>query len=62
MIYGTYIQLIQFCSSLPIRQLIAYKNQVKHLKNKPYLVATEVLKIRMKKINIIILQSTTRKD
>ena len=49
MIYGTYIQLIQFCSSLPIRQLIAYKNQVKPLKNKPYLVATEVLKIRMKK-------------
>tara|TARA_Y100001968_G_C19200710_1_gene639811 strand:- start:519 stop:668 length:150 start_codon:yes stop_codon:yes gene_type:complete len=48
MIYGTYIQLIQFCSSLPIRQLIAYKNKVKPLKNKPYLVAIEVLKIRMK--------------
>ena len=49
MIYGTYIQLIKFCSSLPIRQLMAYKDLVKPLKNKPYLVATEVLKIRMKK-------------
>ena len=49
MIHGTYIQLIQFCSSLTIKQLIDYKDQVKSLKNKPYLVATEVLKIRMNK-------------
>ncbi len=49
MTHGTYVQLIQFCSSLPMRQLIAYKNKVRPLKNKPYLVALEVLKIRMKK-------------
>jgi len=46
---GTYIQLIKFCSSLSIKELMDYKNRVKPLKNKPYLVALEVLKIRIKK-------------
>ena len=49
MINGTYIQLIKFCSSLSIKQLMAYKDRVKHLKKKPHLVALEVLKIKMKK-------------
>lgn len=49
MINGTYIQLIKFCFFLFIKQLMAYKDRVKHLKNKPYLVALEVLKIKMKK-------------
>ena len=49
MIHGTYVEAIQFCSSLQMRQLIVYKNKVRPLKNKPYLVGLEVLKIRMKK-------------
>ena len=52
MINGTYIQLIKFCSSLSIKELMDYKDRVKHLKNKPYLVALEVLKIKMKEKNI----------
>jgi len=48
MYYQTYKQLIEFCSNLPIRQLIAYKNVVKEMKNREYLVALEVLKIRLK--------------
>jgi len=48
MYYRTYIELITFCKYLPIRQLIAYKDAVKELKNKEFLVAREVLKIRLK--------------
>ena len=48
MINGTYIQLIKFYSSLSIKQLMDYKDRVKHLKNKPYLASLEVLKIKMK--------------
>ena len=48
MYYRTYIELITFCKYLPIRQLIAYKDAVKEMKNKEFLVAREVLKIRLK--------------
>jgi len=47
MTYGTYNELISFCSKLPMNQLIAYVNFVKPTKNRPYLVAKEVLKIRL---------------
>jgi len=49
MYYRTYNELITFCKYLPIRQLIAYKNAVKVMKNKEFLIAREVLKIRMSK-------------
>lgn len=43
------MQLINFCARLPYRQLLAFKAQYKSDKNKEYLIASEVLKIRMKK-------------
>ena len=49
MINGTYIQLIKFCSSLSIKELMDYKDWIKDLNDKAYLVSLEVLKIRMKK-------------
>jgi len=49
MYYRTYIELITFCKYLPIRQLIAYKETVKEMKNKEFLIACEVLKIRLSK-------------
>jgi len=48
MYYRTYIELITFCKYLSIPQLIAYKNAVKEMKNKEFLIALEVLKIRLK--------------
>ena len=52
MYYRTYNELITFCKYLPIRQLIAYKNAVKEMKNKEFLIACEVLKIRISKKHI----------
>ena len=49
MYYRTYLELITFCKHLPIRQLIVYKDAVKEMKNKEFLVACEVLKIRLSK-------------
>ena len=49
MYYKTYLELITFCKYLPIRQLIAYKDAVKEMKNKEFLIAGEVLKIRLSK-------------
>jgi|TARA_B100000768_G_C11196116_1_gene339561 hypothetical protein len=49
MYYRTYLELITFCKHLPIRQLIGYKDAVKEMKNKEFLVACEVLKIRLSK-------------
>ena len=49
MYYKTYIELITFCKYLPIRQLMAYKDTVKEMKNKEFLIAREVLKIRISK-------------
>ena len=46
---GTYKELIDFCSKLTIKQLMKYKNYVRPLKNKAYLIAVEVLKIRLTK-------------
>jgi hypothetical protein len=48
MYYRTYIELITFCKYLSIPQLIAYKDAVKEMKNKEFLIALEVLKIRLK--------------
>jgi hypothetical protein len=49
MYYRTYTELITYCKYLPIRQLMAYKDAVKEMKNKEYLIAREVLKIRISK-------------
>jgi len=49
MYYRTYLELITFCKHLPICQLIGYKDAVKEMKNKEFLVACEVLKIRLSK-------------
>ena len=49
MYYRTYTELITFCKYLPIRQLMAYKDAVKDMKNKEFLIAREVLKIRISK-------------
>jgi len=49
----TYIQLIRFCAELPFQQLLAFKEQYKSDKNKEYLIACEVLKIRMRKRIVI---------
>ena len=54
MYYRTYTELITFCKYLPIRQLMAYKDAVKEMKNKEFLIAREVLKIRISKKNKII--------
>ena len=43
----TYIQLIRFCAALSIKELILYIKKVRHLKNRQYLVAKEVLRIRL---------------
>ncbi len=44
---GTYQELIDFCQALTIKDLARYKEFVRSIKNKPYLVANEVLKIRI---------------
>jgi len=49
MYYKTYIELITFCKHLSIRQLIDYKDAVKEMKNKEFLIACEVLEIRLSK-------------
>ena len=45
----TYIEIINFCSKLTIPQLMYYRNLFKRFKTKEYLVACEVLKIRLEK-------------
>ena len=40
---GTYNELIDFCSKLPIKQLMAYKNHVRPLKINPILTLNEVI-------------------
>ena len=45
--HTTYLEIIKFCSLLSIRQLIAYRDAYKQFKNKEYLVACEVLRIRL---------------
>jgi hypothetical protein len=45
--YSTYLEIIKFCSLLTIPQLIAYRDTYKEFKSKEYLIACEVLKIRL---------------
>jgi hypothetical protein len=59
MYYKTYTELITFCKYLPIRQLINYKEVVKEMKNKEFLVACEVLKIRLSKKHKMLQQIKT---
>ena len=44
---STYLEIIKFCSLLTIPQLIAFKDIYKRYKNREYLIACEVLKIRL---------------
>lgn len=46
----TYLEIINFCSLLTIPQLMAYKNSYKRFKTKEYLIACEVLRIRLKHV------------
>ena len=45
----SYVDIINFCASLTIPQLIAYKDYSKQFKAKEYFVACEVLNIRLNK-------------
>ena len=45
--HNRYLSIIKFCSLLTIPQLIAYRDYYKKFKNREYLVACEVLKIRI---------------
>ena len=45
--YSTYLEIIKFCSLLTIPQLIAYRDSYKRFKSREYLIACEVLKIRL---------------
>ena len=47
----SYLDIIKFCESLTINQLIEFKDFHKPFKNKEYLVALEVLTIRLNKNN-----------
>jgi len=47
--YFTYLDIIKLCSFLTIPQLIAYRDSYKRFKTREYLIACEVLKIRLKK-------------
>ena len=49
MYHKTYIELITFCKHLSIRQLMDYKDAVKEMKNREFLIACEVLEIRLSK-------------
>ena len=44
----TYIDIINFCTLLSIPQLIKFREKYRYDKNKEFLVASEVLKIRTK--------------
>ena len=46
--HTTYLEIIKFCSLLSIRQLMAYRDAYKQFKTREYLVACEVLKLRLK--------------
>ena len=43
----TYLDIIKFCSLLTIPQLIAYRDDYKRFKSREYIVACEVLSIRL---------------
>ncbi|MFT4801994.1 MAG: hypothetical protein ACI93N_001769 [Flavobacteriaceae bacterium] len=46
--YFTYLNIIKFCASLTIPQLMEYRDYYKQFKTREYLVACEVLKLRLK--------------
>ncbi len=48
---SSYLELIKSCSLLTIPQLIQYRDMYKRFKTKEYLIACEVLKIRLYKIH-----------
>ena len=43
----TYNELISFCARLPFQQLLAFREQYKADKNKEFMVASIVLRIRI---------------
>ena len=45
----TYLEIINFCANLTIPQLIFFKDFYRSDKNKEFIIACEVLKIRLKK-------------
>ena len=45
---NTYLDIINFCLMLTIPQLVAFRNIYKSDKNKEFIIACEVLKIRLK--------------
>jgi len=45
--YVTYSDIIDFCSKLTIPQLMTYRDLYKRFKSREYLVAREVLRIRL---------------
>ena len=45
--YSTYLEIIKFCSFLTIPQLMAYRDSYKRFKTREYLIACEVLRIRL---------------
>ena len=45
--YFTYSDIINFCSKLTIPQLMSYRDSYKRFKSREYLVACEVLRIRL---------------
>ena len=46
----TYLEIIQFCENLSFSQLKAFKEMYKLDKNKEFLIATEVLKIKTRRL------------
>ena len=47
--YYTYIDIINFCALLTIPQLIDFRDFHQRFKTREYLIASEVLKIRLNK-------------
>ena len=47
--YITYEDIIKACALLTIPQLIAYRDSYQRFKTREYLIACEVLKIRLNK-------------
>ena len=45
---STYIKIIEFCSNLTFPQLLAFKEKYRGDKNKEYMIANEVIRIRLK--------------
>jgi len=46
--HTSYLEIIKFCSLLTIPQLMAYRDFYQRFKTREYLIACEVLKLRLK--------------